>query len=591
MSSTYDFIVVGAGPSGCALAVRLAQVSSKPSVLLIEAGGDNREAAYLVPADRFNLAFTMPHLNWGYKTAPQTHLIGQEIDYSRGKGLGGSTAINFSCWLIGADEDFNEWARIVGDDAWTWKNVKERFKKIENYHVEIPSEHRKYINPKAEDHGTTGPLHLSYADPWEKGLTDVFVAAEEIGLGINPDVNSGNPIGMGMGATCAYQGSRTTASAYLENAPSNLTIALNSPIAKVVMEGKKAVGVETLEGKKYLARKDVVLSGGALNSPQLLMLSGIGPADELKKHAIPLVHELPYVGKNMRDHGFATVTLLQNTGTNERMAFETDPEAVKAARAQHAKDKTGMMTSLYGSVPMGWFKNERVFESEEFKALDAHTQEFLRKATVPTFEIATHTPPLFVGDYELKPTDSYLTALAFVMNPQSHGTVTLASASPSDAPRVDPNLISHPYDRRVLIEGIRQVMALLSAPVFQKSTIKMIGCPKSTSDDDIWEHCKGNVFSSWHMCSTVRMGPPSDPTACVDTSFRVRGTRNLRVVDLSVLPLLPNNHTQSTAYLVGETAAEKIIAEYYPHDGLPSSSSSSTSTARTQQTQTQRHKL
>ncbi|KAK2626971.1 hypothetical protein QTJ16_004146 [Diplocarpon rosae] len=562
MSSAYDFIVVGAGPSGLALATRLAQSARKPSVLLIEAGGDNRGASYLVPADRFNLAFTQPHLNWGYKTVPQKHLQGQEIDYSRGKGLGGSTAINFSCWIIGADDDFDEWARQVGDDAWRWKDVKERLKKIESYHVDIPVEHKKYVDPKAEDHGTAGPLHLSYADPWEKGLTDVFVAAEETGLGLNPDVNSGNPIGMGMGPTCVYKGSRTTASSYLENAPQNLTIVLNTPVAQILLEGKKAVGVKTIGGKEYRAGKDVVISGGALNSPHLLMLSGIGPVDELAKHGIPLVHELPGVGKNLQDHCFSTVTLLQKSGTNDRMTFEGNPEAVAAAKAQHTKDKTGMMTSLYGSVPMGWFKNDRVYQSEEFKTLDRYTQEHLRKKHVPSFEIATHTPPLFVGDCALRSTDSYLTAIAFVMNPQSHGSVTLTSASPSDAPRVDPQLLSHPYDRRVLIEGVRKLMEFLEAPVFQSSTVKMIGCPKGRSDEEIWEHCAGNVFSSWHMCSTVKMGKKDDEKACVETDFRVRGIQNLRVVDLSVLPLLPNNHTQSTAYLVGETAAEKMIAEY-----------------------------
>ncbi|KAH6718962.1 glucose-methanol-choline oxidoreductase-like protein [Leptodontidium sp. MPI-SDFR-AT-0119] len=562
MSSQYDFIVVGAGPSGCAVATRLAKSPSKPSVLLVEAGGDNKDAAYLVPADRFNLAFAQPNLNWGYKTAPQTHLQGQEIDYSRGKGLGGSTAINFSCWVIGADEDFDEWARKVGDDAWKWTNVKERFKKIERYHVEIPKEHQKYISPKAEDHGTSGPLDLSYADIWEKGLGDVFVAAEELGLGVNPDVNSGNPIGMGMGATCAYQGERTTASSYLKDAPSNLTLALNSTVAKVLIDGKKATGIKTVEGKEFFAKNDVILSGGALNSPQLLMLSGIGPADELKKHGIPVVHESPEVGKNLQDHGFSTVTLLQKPGTNDRMTFETDAEAVAAARAQHTKDKTGMMNSLYGSVPMGWFKSDAVYASEEFKALDKYTQDHLKKPTVPAFEMTTHTPPLFVGDYQLQPTDSYLTALAFVMNPQSYGEVTLNSADPLDAPKADPRLVSHPYDRRVLIEGVRKLMDYLEAPVFKKSTVKMIGCPKSRSDEDIWEHCTGNMFSSWHMCSTTRMGKKDDKGAVVDTDFRVRGVKNLMIVDLSVLPLLPNNHTQSTAYLVGETAAEKIIAEY-----------------------------
>ncbi|KAE8443347.1 hypothetical protein EG329_001990 [Mollisiaceae sp. DMI_Dod_QoI] len=559
MTSEYDFIVVGAGASGCVIAARLAQSPKKPSVLLLEAGGKNEDASYLVPADRFTLAFKEPSLNWGYKTVPQNHLKGQQIDYSRGKGLGGSTAINFSCWVIGADEDFNEWARKVDDDTWNWKNVKQRFKKIESYHVEVPEEDRKYVNPKAEDHGTDGPLHLSYADPWEKGLTDVFKAAEEVGMGVNPDVNSGNPIGMGMGAGCVYGGERTTAASYLKDAPSNLTIMVNSPAAKVLFSGDKATGIRTIDGRDFYARHDVILSLGALNSPQLLMLSGIGPRRVLEKHGITVKVELPEIGQNLQDHCFSTATLLRKPGTDDRATFEANAEA---ARAQYQKDKSGLMRTMYCGTPMGWFKNDRVLASDEYKALDRDTQERLQKPTVPIFEITTHTPPLFVGDYVLQPTDSYLTALSFVMNPQSTGEVTLNSADPSDAPRVDPKLLSHPFDRRVMIEAMRQTMDYLEAPVFKKSAIKMIGCPKSRSDEDIWEHCAGDLFSSWHMCSTVRMGKKEDKGACVDTDFRVRGVQNLRVVDLSILPLLPNNHTQSTAYLVGETAAEKMVAEY-----------------------------
>lgn len=166
--STYDFIVVGGGwilswllsvlninnktggAAGCVIASRLANSSSHPSVLLLEAGGDNTDSAYRVSGERFSLAFTEPKLNWGYKTTPQKQLSGQQIDYSRGRGLGGSTAINFACWIIGADEDFNRWAELVGDSAWEWENVKERFKKIENYHPSVPEKHRKYINPQAE---------------------------------------------------------------------------------------------------------------------------------------------------------------------------------------------------------------------------------------------------------------------------------------------------------------------------------------------------------------------------------------------------------------------------------------------------------
>ena len=388
-----------------------------------------------MPADRYVLLSSAPTLNWGHKTVSQPQLKGQQLDYSRGKGLGGSTAINFCCWVIGPREDFDEWADRVGDEAWSWKNVKERFKKIESYHVEVPEGHT-FLKPKAEgqffpffprrcwyvvlmgvlDHGTNGPLHVSYAAEFEKGLEDVFIAAEEVGLGVNPDVNSGNPIGMGMGAATMYQGRRTTAASYLSNAPPNLTIAVDSTVAKVLMSGKKATGIKTIDRREYCAKKDVVLSGGPLNSPQLLMLSGIGPADELQKHGIPIVHDLPDVGKHLQDHCFATATLLQQPGTNDRHAFESDAQAVAAARAQYAKDRSGLMSHMNCGTPMGWFKNDKILETEQFRALDRHIQEHMRKPTVPMWEIVTHIPPVYTGDYQLKPTDAYVTFLAFNMS-------------------------------------------------------------------------------------------------------------------------------------------------------------------------------
>lgn len=175
VEQTYDFIVVGGmyftiqiiyksdfvtgGASGCVLASRLAETPSAPSVLLLEAGGANDAEAHTVPADRFNLAFTQAEMNWGYKTAPQDHLKGQAIDYSRGRGLGGSTAINFCCWVMGADEDYNEWARRVGDDAWKWENVKERMKKVTTYHIDVPEEHRQFIQPKQEGEYSLSRIH------------------------------------------------------------------------------------------------------------------------------------------------------------------------------------------------------------------------------------------------------------------------------------------------------------------------------------------------------------------------------------------------------------------------------------------------
>lgn len=178
------------------------------------------------------------------------------------------------------------------------------------------------------------------------------------------------------------------------------------------------------------------------------------------------------------------------------MAFETDSEAVARARLQHKEEKTGLMNSLYCSVPMGWFKSSAVLSSKEFQDLPGKVQQHLLKKTVPTFEMATHTPPLYLGDYTLQPTDSYITALAFPMNPQSTGEVTLRSADPQDAPLCQPNLLKHPFDRRAIIEAMRTMLDYLEAPVFKKTTVKLIGAPKSRSDEDIWVSKEVRIRSS-----------------------------------------------------------------------------------------------
>ncbi|RDW88356.1 hypothetical protein BP6252_00388 [Coleophoma cylindrospora] len=558
----YDFIIVGGGTSGCVLASRLANTCAAPTVLLLEAGGKTDDPSYLYPADRFSLAFDEPSLNWQYKTEPQSQLKGQQIDYSRGKGLGGSSAINFCAWLIGGEEEFNEWARLVGDDAFDWKHTKERLKKIEHCHQEIPATYQKYVNPKVEDHGTAGALHLAYGENWEPNIVNTFQAAEQCNMPLNPDINSGNPIGFGMAPACIYDGRRHSASsAYLSDHPPNMTILLNSMVDKILFSGSTAIGVRTTTGLKFYARKETILCGGAINSPQLLMLSGVGPSEALRQHDIPVIQDLQQVGKNLQDHCFAACTLLQKPWTNERTAFEYNGEAKRAAKVKDKMDGTNTMSMTYSPVPMGWFKRDSIYDSSEFMALSKATQEFLLKPTVGLFEISTHAPLLFKGDYSPQPNDRFFTAMAYVMNPQSTGTVLLSSTNPLTPPKINPNFLSHSFDRRVAIEGMLQLMTFLEAPAFQEDTIKMIGCPKSRSEEDVWDYISTNLGSSWHMSCTVKMGKTKDD-GCVDSSFGVFGVNRLRVADLSVLPLLPNNHTQSTAYLIGETIAEKLVTEY-----------------------------
>lgn len=216
------------------------------------------------------------------------------------------------------------------------------------------------------DHSSVGKLHLTYGDSWLPDVGDIFLAAEQSGLRINKDVNRGDPIGMGMGSQCIYEGQRLTASnAYLSKRPQNLTVRVNSPVAKVMFKEKVAIGVETADGSKFLARKEVVLSGGALNTPQLMMLSGIGPADELKKHGLPLLTNNKHVGRNLQDHCFSAIGVV----------LKNDPSI--------SSDQTQSPT------PMAWVQLDGVLSSPEFEDLPQHTKAHLRMATVPTYEMAT----------------------------------------------------------------------------------------------------------------------------------------------------------------------------------------------------------
>jgi choline dehydrogenase-like flavoprotein len=314
-------------------------------------------------------------MNWFYKTVPQTQLAGQEIDYSRGKGLGGSTAINFCGWTVGPKDDYDEWSRIVDHDRFAWQNVKRVLKRVSNLDPRIPDQRlRNIINPKAEDHSTKGNVRLAYGEEWLQDIGDVFTAAEQVGHRINQDVNDGDPIGMGMGSVCIAKNVRaTSSSAYLSRPPPNLKIIVDAPVARVIFDKKRAIGVETINGRRLLARKEVILSGGALNTPQILKLSGIGPGEELKKHGISLIHELSNVGENLQDHCFSTVGIVLKKDTN----LPPGPEN-------------------QSPTPMAWLKLPTVESSLEFQQLPTRVKKHMQKPTVPAMEMATVRLPLLM---------------------------------------------------------------------------------------------------------------------------------------------------------------------------------------------------
>ncbi|KIW00229.1 uncharacterized protein PV09_08267 [Verruconis gallopava] len=540
MDSEYDFIVIGAGASGCAVAAQLAQTASRPKVVLLEAGSPNGNETYLEASERFNVAFDPNSFpNWGYKTVPQHQLNGQEVDYSRGRGLGGTTSINFCGWLVGPKDDYEEWARLTGDDDFRWLNVKKCLDRIQHLHPEIPvPELRKYLKA-SPDHSTSGKIDISYGGPWIPDIGNIFVAAEQIGMRVNADINDGDPIGLGMGTVNCWKGKRIhAAAAYLPGCGPNLTVVTNALVSKIMVENKRAVAVEAADGRVFFARKEIILSGGALNSPQLLLLSGIGPKEEIEKHSIRTVHDLPMVGKNLRDHCYSAVGIVVKHGPD---FVETD------------------VAPLCPS-PMAFLKSAAAMSSKEFASLPCDIQRHLSQPTIPNFEIATHTPPSML-DYEPSPDVSFVGAICILDNAQSHGTLTLKSADPNEAPIIDPKFATHPFDRKVLIDGIRQTIRLLQAPIYAKNTIEVLGPDPNADDEEIWEHIRTHFGSSWHMSCTVKMGRTPDE-ACVDSNFKVFGLEGLRVADMSVCPFVPNNHVQSTAYVLGEILAEKLAKEY-----------------------------
>ncbi|KAH7055960.1 oxidoreductase [Macrophomina phaseolina] len=556
---SYEFIIVGSGPAGASLAARLSKSKAAPSVLLLEAGGNNTEPSNLYLANRFTTLMT-DGMNWGYKTAPQTHLNGREIDYSRGKGLGGSSGINFACYTIGPRDDYDAWAEAVGDEAFGWEQARARYKRLEAYDVDVPEGFRRFVDPGKGAHGTDGPLQVEFAKGWEWSLEENIKAAEEaIGMRPNLDINSGDPMGIGVVPSTSRNSIRSTAkTAFLADVPPNLTVLTEVLVEKVVFSGKKAVGVVS-NGETYLSNKDVILSAGALDSPKLLLLSGIGPEEELAAHGIPAVHHLPGVGRNLQDHAFVVLVKQLEEGLIGRPQLFNDPAALAAAREQFAADQTGPLSVVYNTLLMGWQQAPEVYESEEFKALPPATQEYLRRPTVPTFEHIGLCPAIHPA---ADPNGEFLTIMAMQMVPQSTGTVTLRSTDPRDPPVCDPKLFSHPFDRRNMMEAVKRSWSVMEAEPLARHVVGDFSMPRDRSDEEVWRYIQEVCMTTWHMTGTVKMGREGDEEACVGTDFKIRGIEGLRVVDNSVPPFVLNCHVVSVAYLIGETAGEKIVEEY-----------------------------
>ncbi|KAJ4312340.1 hypothetical protein N0V94_007494 [Neodidymelliopsis sp. IMI 364377] len=565
MADRFDFVVVGAGTSGCLLAHHLANSPAKPSVLVLESGTKPSGDFLNAPAHRYHAAIFRPDLDHGYVSEPEPALGDRTIAYTRGKGLGGSSILNFGVYLKGSAADYDEWADRVGDDAWRWDTVRRDFAAIETYEFDGTNAYAHLSKPQPSAHGTTGKVRVGLPPQLEKGVLETMKALVDAGEKVNLDPNNGDPLGMSIFPySYSKDGRSTSAIAHLQDTAANLSVWTDAAVTRMMWseDGERVTGVETAEGRRAHATKEVILCAGAIDSPRLLLVNGIGPRSELESVGVTVRKDLPGVGKHLQDHVLAFMSVEVDGTMNDRWAFESNETLMGEAAAMWEKDRTGAFALQQSCLWGGFLKHPELSSFPEYTALPASTQQFLAKKDVPTFEFINNClawPP----GVQVEKGNSYMTCIAFLMNPQSEGTVTLRSSDPSEKPIINLNFLTHPYDARVMREAVRSTWSKITENAVLKPSIKRTLCgPASLSDADVDAFVRDNAGTVWHANGSVMMGREGEKGACVDKDYKVPGVKGLRVADLSVCPLTTNNHTQPTAYLVGYKAAQRLIEDY-----------------------------
>jgi len=511
-----DYVIVGAGSAGCVLAARLSEDPSV-SVLLLEAGGEDRKREIRIPAAFSKLYRT--DVDWSYATVPQERLAGRQIYVPRGKVLGGSSSINAQMVIRGHRADYDGWA-ANGVDGWSWQDV-------------LP-----YFERSTADGG--GPFEIAEHRDRNR-LTEALVdAARETGVPHCDDLNAPEPEGVGYVRVSQRAGRRwSVADGYLHPARErpNLTVLTGAHATRVLLQGRRATGVSYRSPggeDNARARREVILCGGAFNTPQLLLLSGIGPREHLAEHGIELAHELPGVGRNLQDHLAAGVLATTTTGGTLYAA-----ESARSI-ARYLLFRRGLLTS-------------NVVEA----AALVRTRPELR---APDLELLL-APVLFVDEGLAPPPRHGVTVGAVVLQPKSVGWVGLRSPDPFDSPLIEPRYLSDPEgeDLRVLVDGVRLARKILAAPAFAPHLDEELEPgPTATTDEEVADSIRRLAQTLYHPVGTCRMG--TDEDAVVDPELRVRGVDGLRVVDASVMPRLPRGHTNWPVVMIAEKAADLVRA-------------------------------
>ena len=530
----FDYVVVGAGSAGCAVANRLSE-NGKYQVAVIEAGGKDNNPWIHIPVGYFK-TMDNPNTDWRYKTENDPGINGRSIPWPRGKVLGGSSSINGLLYVRGQAEDYEHW-RQLGNEGWAWKDVLPYFKRAETWGGD----------EKSEDRGDSGPLSVSPTrlkrDVVEKWI-DAAVAA---GYKKNPDYNSGDQEGVGYFQLTMIDGKRcSSAVAYLKPARnrSNLEIITKHQVEKVIIENGKATGVSTYLGNKNViikARKEVVLSAGAIGSPQILMLSGIGAGDELSKVGIETKVDLKGVGKNLQDH------------LQARPVFKTDLSTINVEinnifkqgmiALEYALKRSGPM-AMAASLGTGFLKTDPNLDTPD---IQFHIQPF--SATKPAD-----------GPHKF----SAFTASVLQMRPESAGHLQLKSGDYRDHPEIHPNYLATQLDQDTIVKGIQIARKIAQFEPLKSHIIEEFSPGREVEFDDYegtLDWARETSVTIYHPTGTCKMGPDSDKMSVVDARLRVKGVEGLRVADASIMPQIMSGNTNAPCIMIGEKVSDMILED------------------------------